>query len=284
MANKALSSTELERIYTRLEKEIGTGMALFCLCAVMDVPFDPDIEAGSWGQYSAQITASAGGEAEFASGLTDVQDAVMRDLNDEERWLFEWGEGDPDNPYTPKQYKQLDNLYRTMIGNLVKMGSLDKQQEDVARICAVWALKRAEFSAQGTKEGIDKAAKLDKMIRDNLADYNMRAKDILPSQTQRPDGFVDAVRNKLGLSVEMTKDQFLAAFYAWCRKHRYPQTVDAEEKALLAIIQTIQKNNDLPISQDLPEYAKLNDFTFEFADEPNEDEDDAYEYLGLVRG
>lgn len=282
MATK-LSTTELQKAYSRLSGSIGPDLAVFCICAVADIPFDPEHEAEDWREYSEYINETAGG-ATFEDGSTDVQDAIMRGLSDDERWLEQWGEGDPNNPYTEKQYRQLDTLFRTMTGQLDKMGSLDKQQEDIARTCAIWALKRAEFSAKADKDSIDKAAKLDKMIRDNLSDYNMRKKDILPTQTQRPDGFVDALRNKHGLTVEMSKDDVLEAFYKWCRKRNYPQTVDAEEKALLAIIQTIQKNNDLPVSQELPDYARLNEFAFEFSPEPNEDEENTYDYLGLVRG
>ena len=277
------TTADLQRIFLRLEGRIGPDLAIYCICAVADEPYIPDIEADDWKGYAEALKETGEDGKFFSDGDTDVQEAVRHGLTDEERWRIDWGEGNPDKPYTEKQYKQLDALYNTMTGQLDSMGALTKQQEDTARTCAIWALQRAERSAKGDKESIDIAARLDKLIRDNLADCNMRTRDMLPTQQQRPDGFVDALRKKHGLSVEMTKDDVLQAFYEWCRKRNYPQTVDAEEKALLAIIQTIQKNNDLPVDQVLPDYARLNEFAFEFSDEPNEDEENTYAYLGLVR-
>lgn len=279
-----LSKTEYQRAFLRLAQTLGEDLAFFCICAVADVPYRPDAEASDWKEYEKIAELSRGGERlGFSDGETDVNEVLKMGMDDHERWLLEWGFGSEDRPYTDNEYRQLDALYSTMTGQLDRLGSLTKQQEDTARFCAGLAMKRMQCVAKGDKESIDIAAKLDKMIRDNLADCNMRSRDILPTQQQRPDGFVDALRNKYGLSVEMTKDDVLEAFYKWCRSRNYPQTVDAEEKALLAIIQTMQKNDDLPVSQELPEDARLNEFAFEFADEPNEDEQNAYAYLGLVR-
>ena len=128
------------------------------------------------------------------------------------------------------------------------------------------------------------AKQYDQMIRDNLKDSNMRKADILPTQQQRPDGFVDALKKKYGLKMDMTKDDVMQAFFNWCRSKHYPETVDAEEHAMMAILRTMQKNDDLPESSDLPEEIDFGPFEAQFEKEPNEAEEDAYEYLGLVRG
>lgn len=283
-AEAKISKIEYQKIFLRLSEEIGDDLAFYCLCAVADVPYRPDVEARNWKDYAAQIEQEQDSDRlGFADGETDVNEVLKMGMEEHERWLLEWGEGTEEKPYTDNEYRQLDALFNTMTGQLDRLGALTKQQEDTARICAVWGLKRAQCSAKGDKDSIDIAAKLDKMIRDNLADCNMRSRDILPTQEQRPDGFVDALKNKYGLGTDMSKDDVLEAFYKWCRQRDYPQTVDAEEKALLAIIQTIQKNNDLPVDFELPEEAKLGEFAFEFATEPNEDEKNAYAYLGLVR-
>lgn len=283
-AEAKISKTEYQKIFLRLSETMDADLAIFCICAVADVPYLPEIEATSWKKYIDLVRENDGGEtACFADGETDVNEVLKNGMEEQERWLLEWGVGTEEHPYSENDYRQLDALFYTMTGQLDRIGSLTKQQEDTARICAVWGLQRAKASARMDKESIDMAAKLDKMIRENLADCNMRSRDILPTQEQRPDGFVDALRNKYGLSAEMTKEDVLEAFYKWCRQRNYPQTVDAEEKALLAIIQTIQRNNDLPVDQELPDYGKLGEFGFEFADIPNEDEQNAYSYLGLVR-
>lgn len=283
-AESKKSKTEYQKVFLRLSETIGNDLAFFCICAVADMPYRPDFEARNWKEYVELLENEEDADSlSFLSGETDVNDVLKMGMEEHERWLLEWGEGTAEHPYTENEYRQLDALYSTMTGQLDRLGALTKQQEDTARICAMWGLNRARLSARTDKESVEVAAKLDKMIRDNLADCNMRSRDILPTQEQRPDGFVDALKNKYGLAADMSKDEVLEAFYKWCRQRRYPQTVDAEEKALLAIIQTIQKNNDLPVDLELPEEAKLGEFSFEFADEPNEDEKNAYAYLGLVR-
>lgn len=278
-----MKKVDYNKALQRLTITLGRDMALFCVCAVADLPYVPDTEVENFDGYISFVESEAQGST-FEEGDIDVSDVLRQGMSDEERWFHDWGVGDSANPYTEKQYRQLDDFYKTMTAQLDDLGALTKQQEDTARTCAIWALQRAEKSAKGDRDSIEIAAKLDKLIRDNLADCNMRSRDILPSQQQRPDGFVDALKKKYGLTAEMTKDEVLEAFYNWCKERNYPQTVDAEEKALLAIIQTIQKNNDLPVDQELPEELELGEFGFEFSTEPNEDEKATYDYLGLVRG
>ena len=163
-------------------------------------------------------------------------------------------------------------------------GVIDKQQEDAARFCSMLALKREKRVASGDKEDIQVAKDLDKMIRDNLTDCNMRKRDILPTQKQRPDGFVDALKRKTGLGPDMTQEQVLEVIYKWLKKKKYPMTTDAADHMLLSILKTMAKNDDLPEPVDLSEDMLCSNFGSEFADEPNELEDQAYAYLGAVRG
>lgn len=275
-----------EKIEKRLTEILGAEAAIFVLCALEDVPYYPgsrETDYTSYRRYLRMLEAPKGSGC-FEDGCTDIQVALRQGLSQEELWIQTWGEGDPEHPYTDKQYRRLDMLFKIMTGQLEAVGALTEQQEDTARTCAVWALQREEKSAKGDKESISIAKDLDKLIRDNLRDCNMRSMDISPAQAQRPDGFVDALKNKYGLSAEMTKDDVMQAFYTWCKSRKHPQTVDAEEHALLAIIQTMQKNNDLPVDVELPQELKLDQFGFEFADMANEEEQAAYDYLGIARG
>lgn len=275
-----------EKISNRLTETVGTEAAIFLLCAIEDFPYYPGFNEKDFTKYKAAVREKKAAEeiGGFNDGCTDIQVALRQGLSQEELWIQTWGEGDPEHPYTDKQYLRLDMLFKIMTGQLEAVGALTEQQEDTARTCAVWALQREEKSAKGDKESIGIAKDLDKLIRDNLRDCNMRTMDISPTQAQRPDGFVDALKNKYGLSAEMTKNDVMEAFYTWCKSRRYPQTVDAEEHALLAILQTMQKNNDLPVDVELPQELKLDEFGFEFADVPNEEEQAAYDYLGIARG
>lgn len=266
---------EHEITFNRLQSVMGRDMALFCLCAALDCPYDPESEAETWAEYIDGV-----GKGEFTSGETDVNKALLAGMPTQERWEMLWGDG-----YSEADYKQLDDLYRTMTAQLDATGGIDPQQDDTARTCARMALNRNKLILNyKDKDAISTANTLDKMIRDNLKDANMRKADILPQQQQRPDGFVDALKKKYGLTMEMTKDDVMQAFFSWCRSKKYPETVDAEEHAMMAILRTMQKNDDLPEPSDLPEDMSLAAFEYQFAKEPNEMEEDAYQYLHLVRG
>ena len=259
-------------IYSRLAPRVGHDVAVFCICAVTDVEYDPDVEAGSWAEYKA----SAGGC--FEDGETDINAAILAGMPTQERWETVWGDG-----YSESDYKQLDELYRTMTSQLDSTGGIDRQQEDTARTCAMMALEHRKLIRKADKDSVAMAKQYDQMIRENLKDSNMRKADILPTQAQRLDGFVDALQ-KQGLTPEMTEEDVFSWFYRKCKQKKYEMTTDAADWMLLSILKTMAKNDDMPEPYELEEDMSLAAFESEFASEPNEDEQAAYEYLGIVRG
>lgn len=270
------ANTEQKIIYSRLESLIGRDMALYCLCAVYDVPYFAENEAENWIEYCEQTE----GYGDFASGQTDANAALLAGMPTQERWATIWGDG-----YTEADYRQLDDLYRTMTAQLDSTGGIDPQQDDTARTCARMALNRNKLILNyQDKDSISTANTLDKMIRDNLKDSNMRKADILPSAQQRPDGFVDALKKKYGLTMEMTKEDVMQAFFNWCRSMHYSETVDAVEHMAMEILNTMQKNDDLPELTDLPNGFDFGPYEAQFEKEPNETETEVYDYMGYVRG
>ena len=112
-------------VYSRLASRVGHHIALFCLCAVSDVLYDPEIEANSWSEYK-EIA-----KGDFEGGETDINAAILAGMDRQDRWETIWGDG-----YSESDYKQLDDLYRTMTAQLDATGGIDRQQEDAARTCA----------------------------------------------------------------------------------------------------------------------------------------------------
>ena len=263
-----------ELILNRLTNRLGKDLALYCLCAVMDVAYRPEIDALTWDSYMGSV-----GDGIFADGDTDVNAALLAGMPTQERWEKVWG-----SEYSENEYIQLDEQYKTMTAQLDATGGIDRQQDDTARTCAIMALQRNKLLRKADKDSVAMAKQYDQMIRDNLKDSNMRKADILPTQAQRLDGFVDALQ-KIGLSVEMTQEDVLNVIYGWMKKKKYPDmTTDAADWMLLSILRTMAKNDDLPEPHELPEDMSLAAFESEFAEEPNDDEQAAYEYLGFVRG
>lgn len=269
-----------EASYARVCQSLAPPLAIFCLCAAYDLPYHAALaNADTWEEYAESVREAHGGES-FADGETDYGAAELAGMDRDERWRSIWGDG-----YSGNEYTRLDDLYRTMTAQLDAAGGLiDKQQEDTARYCSRLALQREQLTRKSDKDSIDMAAKLDKMIRENLKDCNMRKADVLPSQKQRPDGFVDALRKKCGIDAEMTQEGVMRAFYQWCKRKKYPYTYDAVDHALLSVHQTMAKNDDLPVPTTLKPSMRFAPFASEFADEPNEQECEDYDYLGIVRG
>lgn len=261
---------------------VGGDMAIYCLCGALNLPVYIDEPVPTWGAYLSILEKKQRQES-FIDGETDAQTVLARGASEQERWERDWGYGDPDNPYSAQDYKTLDSIFRTYSARLDAAGGMDAQQEDTLRHCSRMALLRDKSIAKGDKESVSKAATLDKMIQDNLSAENLRKKDAKPIETARVDGIIDAMQKRYGVGAELTKEQFLDIFFKWCRSKRYPETVDAAEHAMLAIINTMRENNDLPDLPILPEQAKMDAYAQEFAEEPNEQEQEVYEYLNLTR-
>lgn len=270
-----MTKTEQEIIFSRLKSALGDELALFCMCAVFDKPYETESDAETWAEY-----LSGKEKGDFSDGATDVNAAILAGMPTQERWERMWGEG-----YSESDYKQLDYYYSVMISQLDGRGGLDPQQKDAAMSGAKMRLNKDKLLLNyKDKDAISSAKQLDQMIRETLKDSNMRKADILPSAQQRPDGFVDALRKKYGLTMEMTKDDVMQAFFSWCASKHYPQTVDAEEHAMMAILRTMQKNDDLPEPTELPDAFDFGPYAAQFEVEPNGTEEEVYEYLGIVRG
>lgn len=261
--------------YERLSRQIGEELALYCVCAVYDIRYTSESACESFDDYLKDAKNKA-----FSDGDTNVQSAILSGMDESDRWTTVWGDG-----YSESDYRQLDELYQTMTAQLDSTGGIDRQQDDTARTCAMMALRRNKLIRVADKDSIAMAKQLDTMIRDNLKDSNMRKADILPSAQQKLPTIVDVVRKKLNMNPDdFTQDDVWEAFHAWCKKKKYPFTMDAVEHMTMLILNTIQRNDDMPEMYHAPEDMDFSAFETEFEGEPNEAENEAYEYGGFVRG
>lgn len=277
-----LTKKDQETAYERLRDLIGHDMAIYCLCAVVDLPYSVEIEAETWEEYCGSIS-----EGTFSDGETDVNEALLAGMDQHELWETIWGDG-----YSESDYKRLDELYRILTGNLNTTGGVDEQQQLTARECAMLSLESEKLLRGISDRSIPVEEKknystvmkdLNKMASDKLKESEMRKSDIPRSAQQRYDGFVKQLE-KNGLGVDMTEDQFFEWFYRKCREKKYRMTTDAADHMILSIHQTLAKNNDTPVPMEIGEDMSAAAFEEEFADEPNEQEKETYAYLGLTRG
>lgn len=273
---------EISKRFLDLASVLGGDIALYCICAVLDLPVYPKKSVPTWEEYLSYLENLQKQES-FIDGETDVETVIAEGASEQERWERDWGYGDPDHPYTAQDYKSLDGIFRMYSMRLDAAGGMDAQQEDTLRNCSRMALLRDKCIAKGDKDSAAIANTMNRMIQENLAAENLRKKDAKPIESARVDGIIDAMQKRYGSGADMTKDQFLEHFFKWCRSKHYPETVDAAEHAMLSIINTMRENNDLPDLPTLPEQAKMDAYAHEFAEEPNEQEQEVYEYLNLTR-
>ena len=277
MISQAICNPQEERRMEVLKKLVGGNMALYILCAYHNIQFKPELACGNWEAYLGRVDI----KIPFRDGVTDPNKAMEQGVADMDRWLRVWGQGNEKRPYTPADYRRMDEIYEKMTERRRATGGFDGQQEDVFRFCARTAHQRDLLMAKGGKDDIDSAKKLDKMIQDNLAAENLRKKDEPTQQQVRIDGVVERL-NKAGLSVGMSYDDVMGAFASWMmKKGRYGCTMDAAEKAILAIVNCTRGNSDLPPISELPEDERLGEYQHEFDATAQRREEGAYAYLGL---
>ena len=265
--------------YINLMNIIGEEMARYCLCAAFNVAFDPDIDCVSFQDYCDQI-----GEKKFREGILSTMQEDDIDEATKARWKKEWGTGDKSRPYTIDDYLQLDSIFETYSARLEKSGGMDEWQEDTLRSCTRMRLESDKCLAKGGKDNVDMASKLNKMIQEQLASEQLRKRDEKPIGIAQITGIVQAMAKKYGVGSELTYDEAVEICSKWLLSHKYPHTMDAAEHMLLSIINTTRENNDLPQFTDLPEEIQFpSSMESEFAEKPNETENETYEYLNLKR-
>lgn len=265
--------------YNQLVEIIGKEMALFCLCAVVNVEYIPDMEYVSFSDYKEQLKGRR-----FRDGITKPKAEPVDGIKMKEVWRKRWGIGNEDKPYTVEDYQTLDDTFETYASRLKRAGGMDALQEDTLRVCSRMRLEADKALAKGGKDNIGIASTLNKLIQDNLSSEQLRKKDAKPIETTRVDGIVEAITKKYGVSIEMTTEEAIEVCSRWLVEHHYPITMDAAEHILLSIINCTRSNNDLPEYAELPEIYKFTDaMQYEFASSPNEEEKEAYEYLGIQR-
>ena len=286
MRNTMVTGAAANEVFDRIKPLVGVNTALFVMCAVEDVPYKPEIEAGTWDGYVKIAKEINKG---FSDGETDVRAALEDGLAEMDRWRREWGVGDDEKPYSPADYRRLDELFRMLTERQKGAGGYDAQQEYALRDCAKMSLireyylERAKKGGKDAKDHISMAKTLLDMIDARLKQEALRKADEKPQTAPRIDDLVNAMYQKTGLTMTCTKDEVLD----WLARHMnrkgiYGHTFDAAEKLGMAIVNCTRGNSDQPPVEGLPEEMMMDRWADEFAPEQSEQEKETYGYLGLV--
>lgn len=296
--------------YDAIARETSDSLALFYCCIAFDVPFDmmavpkePDTKE-KWIAYRdnlriKKLDTQRGEPLGFLDGLTDItrifgeglsageftkavgneKSARNRKIGTEKQRKA-WGGNSAKNPYTAEDYDELDRIYDALASDLVAAGGVSVKQEFILRDCAKMTLDRDKMRAIGQ---YDKAAKLNKMIQDNLSSEGLRKKDAKPIDDIRIDSLVEALE-KQGLlknGKQCDPDEMFRILFG--RAPKYPYTRDAAEQMLLINENRMRQNDGMAELSTLLPGMRLRDDLGEFAETPNAQEKEAYEKLGLVK-
>ena len=302
--------TAQQERYDAIARATSDSLALFYCCIEFDRPFDmlavpkePDV-GEKWIAYLdnlrlKKLDVRRGEPLGFLDGLTDITrifgeglsageftKAVGNEKSARNRKVGtaqqrkNWGENSAKNPYTSEDYDELDRIYEALASDLMAAGGVSVKQEFILRDCAKMTLDRDKMRAIGQ---YDKAAKLNKMVQDNLSSEGLRKRDAKPIDDLRIDGIVDRLE-KAGLlknGKQCSPDEMFEILFH--RRPKYSYTKDAAEQILLYMANTTRVNDGLSELPTLPPDMRLRDDLGEFAEEPDEQEKESYKELGIVK-
>lgn len=302
--------TAQQERYDAIARATSDSLALFYCCIEFDRPFDmlavpkePDV-GEKWIAYLdnlrlKKLDTRRGEPLGFLDGLTDITKifgegltageftkAVGNEKSARNRKVGtaqqrkNWGENSAKNPYTSEDYDELDRIYEALASDLMAAGGVSVKQEFILRDCAKMTLDRDKMRAIGQ---YDKAAKLNKMVQDNLSSEGLRKRDAKPIDDLRIDGIVDRLE-KAGLlknGKQCSPDEMFEILFH--RRPKYSYTKDAAEQILLYMANTTRVNDGLSELPTLPLDMRLRDDLGEFAEEPDEQEKETYKELGIVK-
>lgn len=302
--------TAQQERYDAIARATSDSLALFYCCIAFDRPFDmlavpkePDV-GEKWTAYLdnlrlKKLDTRRGEPLGFLDGLTDITKIFGEGLSAGEftkavgneksarnrkvgtaQQRKNWGENSAKNPYTSEDYDELDRIYEALASDLMAAGGVSVKQEFILRDCAKMTLDRDKMRAIGQ---YDKAAKLNKMVQDNLSSEGLRKRDAKPIDDLRIDGIVDRLE-KAGLlknGKQCSPDEMFEILFH--RRPKYSYTKDAAEQILLYMTNTTRVNDGLSELPTLPPDMRLRDELGEFAEEPDKQEKETYKELGIVK-
>ena len=291
-----------QKVFMWLSSCIGYKLAMFFMCAMMNIPYLPNLfseiktyqgEKGAWVGYIIAVRKAdkerGGGYRGFENGVTDIKKAfksyntlVVDDemLSDEDyqngikAQLDLWGAGPKDSPYTPEDYEILNKQYNALTEERPNRNA--QAELAIIRICK-WTLEQEKLIAK--KEYAD-AQKIGGLIEKEMASEELRKKDAKAQNMARLDDIVLAVE-RAGLNIPDEEELLtLLANHSFHGKYGYCR--DAADQMLLQIINASRWNEGQVELERLPEEMKIKDNLGEFADSQDSTERYLYKELQLV--
>lgn len=304
------------RYFKKIEETNGTHFALFAACMAFNVPCEPlivpkdfaDEKEDKWQTYLALLFENDkfeknGKPRTFFDGVTNIRMIFGRELDQtdfakyvgweqsriatligtpdqRERWGTEplWR----DIPMTREIYDELDRQYEIRLASYRGMTITPAMDDVLVKVARFNVVMNSLMSKGKTKEIGD----IQKIVDSLLASEQMRKKDEKPVEALRMDALVDAME-KMGLmengqfltydeTVEALRDNFI-------KSKKYDYSLDVADQTILAVLNTMRANADMPQIFDLNDDEMVDDEYGEFEAEETEKEKAAKKYAGLTK-
>lgn len=271
-------------------------LAIYITCNIFDTPYYKNIAtdalvdiADVWKRYlrllkENNLNKDEDGETlPFWKGETDIAKVIydsgikITSGDARERWGKKFTEDGVSADYTDSEIAELESLYEEQAAEY--KGQITARVEMSLRELCICRLEWKKCVGAGDSAG---AKRYSDMIKDAMAREGMRAGDAKPLENVRIDSIVDHLEKK-GMVQQgkiVGREELIRLLN---EDHpQYHTSYDAIDCMMMAIINTMRKNNGDSELYELPLEAQVKDRFGEFLSEPTEQEKKVMRDLGIL--
>lgn len=192
------------------------------------------------------------------------------------RWGMKFTEGGT-VPYTDAEIRELDRMYEEQAAEY--KGAMTQRVDMAIREICICRLEWKKCVGAGDSGG---AKKYSDMIKDAMAREGLRANDAKPTETMRVDSLIDRLERKGAMTNGslVGKKQLLEILAA--DHPQYRTSLDVVDAMMMAIINTMRRNNGQSDLDELPLSAQISDDFGELLTEPTEAEKKTMADIGVM--
>lgn len=223
----------------------------------------------------------------FRSTDTGLDPRLLQEVSNSERYdrraasNGRWGMKFTDGgtvPYTKDEVSELDRMYTEQASEY--KGAMTQRVDMAIREICVCRLEWKKCVGAGDANG---AKKYSDMIKDAMTREGLRANDAKPTETMRVDSLIDRLERKGAMTDgSLVSRQQLINILA--QDHpQYKTSLDVVDAMMMAIINTMRRNNGQSELDELPFEAQIQDDFNELMGEQTEAEKKTMSEIGMAK-
>ena len=266
----------------------STKEALYAMCAVLDIPFDPSFTpagktpAEKWEDYLKNINT----EKRFNTGKThaesvfsehnmpqSVAEGKAEEEKKRETWRMKWGSGLADD-----EYEELDRKYETESHEF--KGNITPRIEK--NLIALSKLD-VEFDKAVRSGDFDVANRITDIIKKTRDMESMKASDEKPAEEMRVDAIVDALERRGAMTNGVLCDrETLLKWMSDVTHVRYGHSLDIIDAVMLVAENARRRTDGERVLTAVPDYLQVSDVWNELENGMTDQEKEIMKGLGKL--